>query len=166
MEFLQVFRILFYLSFQFNFLREFLFCETYSDQALPYYFILPTTSISEKKLFPAILNRIIAMTGRYFIQFLPVKKPLISDQSPNIDGNFAASTSTGGVTHKRVEGVGDSPLRSPLPESGAWAEDVGACSTTGHGEGITKALLAHRVVQGIRSVTLLIMPQNSISTTS
>ena len=60
-------------------------------------------------------------------------------------GNFAACTSTGGVTYKRVGRVGD----SPLPGSGAWAEDIGACSTTGHGEGITKALLAHRVVQGM-----------------
>ena len=50
------------------------------------------------------------------------------------------------MTYKRVGRVGD----SPLPGSGAWAEDIGACSTTGHGEGITKALLAHRVVQGMR----------------
>jgi len=57
-------------------------------------------------------------------------------------GNFAACTSTGGVTFKRVGRVGDSPLAG----SGAWADEFGACSTTGHGEGITKALLAKRVV--------------------
>ena len=84
--------------------------------------------------------------------YKPAVKSIFGDQSGHdtvgavaLDqhGNFAACTSTGGVTYKRVGRVGD----SPLPGSGAWAEDVGACSTTGHGEGITKALLAHRVVQ-------------------
>ena len=86
--------------------------------------------------------------------YKPAVKSIFGDQSGHdtvgavaLDqhGNFAACTSTGGVTYKRVGRVGD----SPLPGSGAWAEDIGACSTTGHGEGITKALLAHRVVQGM-----------------
>ncbi|CAG5080399.1 Oidioi.mRNA.OKI2018_I69.PAR.g9574.t1.cds [Oikopleura dioica] len=57
---------------------------------------------------------------------------------------FSCCTSTGGVTFKRPGRVGDSPLAG----SGGWADGGAACSTTGHGEGITKALLAHRVVWG------------------
>jgi len=61
------------------------------------------------------------------------------------DGDgFACCTSTGGVTFKRPGRVGDSPLAG----SGGYADGGAACSTTGHGEGITKALLAHRVVWG------------------
>jgi isoaspartyl peptidase/L-asparaginase-like protein (Ntn-hydrolase superfamily) len=61
------------------------------------------------------------------------------------DGDgFSCCTSTGGVTFKRPGRVGDSPLAG----SGGYADGGAACSTTGHGEGITKALLAHRVVWG------------------
>ena len=85
--------------------------------------------------------------------YKPAVKSIFGDQTGHdtvgavaldVYGIFAACTSTGGVTFKRVGRVGD----SPLPGCGAWADDNGACSTTGHGEGITKALLAHRVVQG------------------
>ena len=86
--------------------------------------------------------------------YKPAVKSIFGDQSGHdtvgavaLDnkGNFAACTSTGGVTYKRVGRVGD----SPLPGAGAWADEVGACSTTGHGEGITKVLLAKRVVDKI-----------------
>ncbi|ELU08852.1 hypothetical protein CAPTEDRAFT_206039 [Capitella teleta] len=56
------------------------------------------------------------------------------------NGNTACATSTGGITAKRPGRVGDSPLVG----SGGYADDhVGAASTTGHGESISKVCLAH-----------------------
>lgn len=86
-------------------------------------------------------------------EYEPAVKNIFGDQSGHdtvgavafdSKGNFAACTSTGGVTFKRVGRVGD----SPLPGSGAWADEIAGCSTTGHGEGITRALLAKRIVDG------------------
>lgn len=58
-------------------------------------------------------------------------------------GNVAAATSTGGITFKRVGRVGDSPIIG----SGLFAEaNVGACSTTGHGESIMKTTLARHAL--------------------
>ena len=58
-------------------------------------------------------------------------------------GNFAAATSTGGITFKRVGRVGDSPLLG----SGCYADNtLGAISTTGHGESILRYTLASRVL--------------------
>merc|ERR1711935_691277 len=91
--------------------------------------------------------------------YAPAVKAIFGDQTGHdtvgacaIDkkGNFAACTSTGGVTYKRVGRVGD----SPLPGAGAWADERGAASTTGHGEGITKALLAKRVVDGVEHMSI------------
>lgn len=88
---------------------------------------------------------------RHLQEYAPAVKNIFGDQSGHDTvgavafdslGNFAACTSTGGVTFKRVGRVGD----SPLPGAGAWADDIAACSTTGHGEGITRALLAKRIV--------------------
>ena len=51
------------------------------------------------------------------------------------DGNVACATSTGGITGKRPGRVGDSPLVG----CGGYADNmIGAVSTTGHGESITK----------------------------
>merc|ERR1719500_1558442 len=61
-------------------------------------------------------------------------------------GNLACATSTGGITGKRPGRVGDSPLVG----SGGYADDsAGAVSTTGHGESITKVVLAHTVITGL-----------------
>ncbi len=54
-------------------------------------------------------------------------------------GGFAAATSTGGITYKRVGRVGDSPVIG----AGVYADDdAGAISTTGHGESILMCSLA------------------------
>ena len=59
-------------------------------------------------------------------------------------GNLAAATSTGGITFKRVGRVGDSPIIG----SGVLADnELGAISTTGHGEAILKFTLASRIAQ-------------------
>ena len=61
----------------------------------------------------------------------------------DLQGNFAAATSTGGITLKRVGRVGDSPLVG----SGAYCEnEIGGVSCTGHGEPIAKVLLAKRAL--------------------
>ncbi|XP_074257697.1 isoaspartyl peptidase/L-asparaginase isoform X2 [Saimiri boliviensis] len=54
-------------------------------------------------------------------------------------GNVAYATSTGGLVNKMVGRVGDSPCVG----SGGYADnDIGAISTTGHGESILKVNLA------------------------
>ena len=59
----------------------------------------------------------------------------------DLKGNFAAATSTGGITLKRVGRVGDVPLVG----SGAYCENsIGGVSCTGHGESIAKVVLAKR----------------------
>ncbi|XP_069326215.1 isoaspartyl peptidase/L-asparaginase [Eulemur rufifrons] len=54
-------------------------------------------------------------------------------------GNLAYATSTGGIVNKMVGRVGDTPCIG----SGGYADnDIGAISTTGHGESILKVNLA------------------------
>jgi beta-aspartyl-peptidase (threonine type) len=63
-------------------------------------------------------------------------------------GNIAAGTSTGGITMKMVGRVGDSPL---VGCGGYVDNEVGGCSTTGHGESIIKVMLAHRAVSALQA---------------
>ena len=66
------------------------------------------------------------------------------------NGNIAAGTSTGGITNKMPGRVGDSPLLG----SGCYAENcVGGVSTTGHGESITKVLLAKSCLDRIAAAS-------------
>jgi len=59
-------------------------------------------------------------------------------------GALAAATSTGGITAKMVGRVGDSPLVG----CGAYADsELGAVSTTGHGESILKVMLSRLVLE-------------------
>lgn len=63
-------------------------------------------------------------------------------------GNLAAATSTGGITFKRVGRVGDSPIVG----AGCLADnELGAISTTGHGESILRFTLASRVLHALQS---------------
>ena len=66
----------------------------------------------------------------------------------DLTGNLAAATSTGGISLKRVGRVGDAPLVG----SGAYCNnELGGVSCTGHGESITKVVLAHRVLNLLQS---------------
>lgn len=57
-------------------------------------------------------------------------------------GNLAASTSTGGMTNKRFQRIGDSPLIG----AGTYANNAScAVSCTGHGESFIRAVAAHDV---------------------
>ncbi|KAG0722128.1 Isoaspartyl peptidase/L-asparaginase [Chionoecetes opilio] len=57
-------------------------------------------------------------------------------------GHTAAATSTGGITAKMPGRVGD----TPVPGAGGYADDqVGAVSTTGHGEAILRVCLARHI---------------------
>lgn len=61
-------------------------------------------------------------------------------------GNFAAATSTGGITFKRVGRVGDSPIVG----AGCLADNtLGAISTTGHGESILRFTLGSRILHAL-----------------
>lgn len=63
------------------------------------------------------------------------------------DGHIAAGTSTGGVSHKPLGRVGDSPVIG----AGVYADDkVCALSTTGHGEAILETALSGYVISAIR----------------
>lgn len=65
-------------------------------------------------------------------------------------GNIVAGTSTGGITMKMEGRVGDSPVIG----CGAFADnELGACSTTGHGESILRVMLAHRAVAALEHKT-------------
>ena len=59
-------------------------------------------------------------------------------------GNIACATSTGGICHKRVGRVGDSPM---IGCGGYSDNELGGVSCTGHGESITRVMLANRVLQ-------------------
>ncbi|XP_012943018.1 isoaspartyl peptidase/L-asparaginase [Aplysia californica] len=59
-------------------------------------------------------------------------------------GNLASATSTGGITAKKPGRVGDTPVIG----AGAFADnDVGAVSSTGHGESIMKVCLTRRIAE-------------------
>ncbi|XP_076443178.1 isoaspartyl peptidase/L-asparaginase-like [Babylonia areolata] len=61
----------------------------------------------------------------------------------DVTGNVAFATSTGGITAKRPGRVGDSPIVG----AGGYADSqVGAVSSTGHGEAIIRTCLAHRII--------------------
>ncbi|XP_068106012.1 isoaspartyl peptidase/L-asparaginase [Hyperolius riggenbachi] len=59
------------------------------------------------------------------------------------EGNVACATSTGGLTNKMAGRVGDTPCIG----SGGYADNnIGAVSTTGHGETIMKVVLARLIL--------------------
>jgi beta-aspartyl-peptidase (threonine type) len=61
-------------------------------------------------------------------------------------GHVAAATSTGGTMNKRPGRVGDSPLLG----AGCFADDEsGAVSTTGHGEGMMRLVVAKSIADAI-----------------
>lgn len=61
-------------------------------------------------------------------------------------GNIAVATSTGGITGKLPGRVGDTPIIG----SGTYCDNrFGGVSTTGHGETIMKACLAHDIIKRI-----------------
>ncbi|XP_049927195.1 isoaspartyl peptidase/L-asparaginase [Epinephelus moara] len=61
-------------------------------------------------------------------------------------GNVACATSTGGIRHKMVGRVGDSPIIG----SGGYADNfTGAVSCTGHGESILKVTLARLILSHV-----------------
>jgi beta-aspartyl-peptidase (threonine type) len=61
-------------------------------------------------------------------------------------GHLAAGTSTGGLGGALPGRVGD----SPLPGCGLYADDaLGGVALSGHGEGISRLILAARVMQGL-----------------
>lgn len=57
-------------------------------------------------------------------------------------GRLAAATSTGGMTNKRYQRIGD----SPIPGAGTWAaQETCAISCTGHGEFFIREVVAHQI---------------------
>ncbi|MCC7503557.1 MAG: isoaspartyl peptidase/L-asparaginase [Flavobacteriales bacterium] len=60
----------------------------------------------------------------------------------DVNGHLAAATSTGGMTNKRYQRIGDSPIIG----AGTYANDAScAISCTGHGESFIRAVVAHDV---------------------
>jgi beta-aspartyl-peptidase (threonine type) len=63
------------------------------------------------------------------------------------DGRLAAATSTGGMTGKRFNRIGDSPIIG----AGTYADDRScAVSATGHGEVFIRAAVAHDICSRMR----------------
>ena len=66
-------------------------------------------------------------------------------------GNVAAATSTGGLNGKMVGRISDTPQIG----SGTYANnELGAVSTTGYGEAISKTCLAHAIVKELEVCNL------------
>ncbi len=61
-------------------------------------------------------------------------------------GHLAAATSTGGMTNKRYNRIGDSPLIG----AGTWADENVAISATGHGEVFISNVVAYDVAARIK----------------
>ncbi|MBK7382766.1 MAG: isoaspartyl peptidase/L-asparaginase [Flavobacteriales bacterium] len=60
----------------------------------------------------------------------------------DVNGHLAAATSTGGMTNKKWQRIGDSPIIG----AGTYANDAScAVSCTGHGESFIRAVAAHDV---------------------
>jgi L-asparaginase / beta-aspartyl-peptidase len=59
----------------------------------------------------------------------------------DLDGRFAAATSTGGISGKRAGRVGDSPIAG----AGTWADRACGVSATGDGEAIIRVALSHSI---------------------
>ncbi|XP_052766162.1 isoaspartyl peptidase/L-asparaginase-like [Mya arenaria] len=66
------------------------------------------------------------------------------------NGNVAYGTSTGGISGKKPGRVGDSPI---IGLGGYADNEVGGISCTGHGESISKVVLAHQVITAMRAGT-------------
>ncbi|WAR18678.1 ASGL1-like protein [Mya arenaria] len=66
------------------------------------------------------------------------------------NGNLAYGTSTGGISGKKPGRVGDSPI---IGLGGYADNDVGGISCTGHGESISKVVLAHQIITAMRTGT-------------
>lgn len=65
----------------------------------------------------------------------------------DVNGDVAAATSTGGMVDKLPGRVGDSPIIG----AGTYADDdLGACSTTGHGEAMMRVCLAKTSIDRLR----------------
>ncbi len=78
------------------------------------------------------------------------EQPAVSDTvgavALDVEGHLAAGTSTGGMLGKVPGRVGDVPLVG----CGFYADEtLGACSATGIGESIARALLSYRAVEGL-----------------
>jgi beta-aspartyl-peptidase (threonine type) len=65
----------------------------------------------------------------------------------DVHGNVAAATSTGGILGKRRGRVGDSPIVG----AGTFADEAGAASATGQGEGILRTTLGRVAVDAMRA---------------
>jgi L-asparaginase / beta-aspartyl-peptidase len=64
-------------------------------------------------------------------------------------GNFAAATSTGGLTMRYAGRVGDSPIAG----AGNYARnDMGAASATGHGETMMRTVFTYRLLSALKGV--------------
>lgn len=61
-------------------------------------------------------------------------------------GNLAAATSTGGMTNKRFNRCGDSPMIG----CGTFANDTVAISCTGHGEEIIRHVVSHDIASVLK----------------
>jgi L-asparaginase / beta-aspartyl-peptidase len=64
-------------------------------------------------------------------------------------GDYAAATSTGGLSGQIAGRVGD----SPMPGCGYYAENgVGAVALSGHGEGVARLRLASRIMHSLQAL--------------
>uniref|UniRef100_A0A1B6CCI1 Isoaspartyl peptidase/L-asparaginase n=1 Tax=Clastoptera arizonana TaxID=38151 RepID=A0A1B6CCI1_9HEMI len=78
----------------------------------------------------------------------PGEKGTVGAIAVDISGHLASATSTGGITGKMKGRIGDTPL---LGCGGYADDDIGAVSTTGHGESIMRYNLAQRILSAMNN---------------
>ncbi|XP_067873247.1 isoaspartyl peptidase/L-asparaginase [Heterodontus francisci] len=111
-------------------------------------------SVMDKVLIPACaqskeLAQCLKMATRVFFIYFQVKgscdrvHDTVGAVALDVEGNMACATSTGGITNKMAGRVRDTPIIG----SGGYADNqVGAVSSTGHGESILKVTLARLIL--------------------
>ncbi|MFC7536325.1 isoaspartyl peptidase/L-asparaginase family protein [Sphingomonas sp. GCM10030256] len=92
----------------------------------------------------AMLDRVLAEGGAFDAD---VKYGTIGAVAADVNGHVAAATSTGGLTAKRWNRIGDSPLIG----AGTYADDrAAAISATGSGEYFIRTVAAHELCARMR----------------
>ncbi len=105
------------------------------EQGIP--LVEPEALVTEKQR-QALARRLAALA--------PTVADTVGAVALDARGHLAAATSTGGIVGKMPGRVGDSPLVG----CGFYADDMlGACSATGIGESIARALLSFRAVSAL-----------------
>lgn len=104
----------------------------------------PTYFETEKSL--QALYRAKSSTGMLFETSHDFKMGTVGCVALDINGNITAGTSTGGMTNKQYNRIGDSPIIA----AGTYADKNCGISSTGHGEYFIRYVVAHDIASRVK----------------